>query len=268
MSKPSSTRPGLVSLQKQRCGVSSIAANHLQNRYIKQFPCPSVSSYPTAIPTCTTAGHPSTHQSIHNPDSRKSKPTNATMSPRDPIITRSKSAQARANAATATAAATKSTTPPQTITMTKPERTTPTITAPPARTLPISIISTSEIHPHPETHMGTMAPPTPTPTPAPTLPISIISTSSEIHPYPETLLEGATATPTRVLAPIATPTPSTIQPLIEVATIAAHHFSPSWQMPEFEVVVFTVTALCLVWVCRLAWRSLRGGRGFRRSRAD
>jgi hypothetical protein len=148
--------------------------------------------------------------------------------------------------------------------MTKPERTTPTITAPPARTLPISIISTSEIHPHPETYMGTTAPPSPSQTPAPTLPISIISTS-KIHPHPETQLEATTTqTLAPILAPTPTPTPSTIQPLIEVATIAARHFSPSWQMPEVEVVVFTVAALVLVYVCRLAWRSLRGRRGFRR----
>jgi hypothetical protein len=104
-------------------------------------------------------------------------------------------------------------------------------------------------------------------TATPTLPASV-STSSEIHPHLQTYLETTTTTAagTPILAPTTTPTPSsTIQPLLEVATLAARHFSPSWQMPEVGVVLFTVTALFLVYVCRLAWRSLPRKRRFRRS---
>lgn len=170
---------------------------------------------------------------------RRRNPADTAMSPRDPIITRSRSARARADAAATTAAIRIK--PPHAITKTRERAKTTLIATNPAALKPTALltaISTNQ--------------------PKPKLPSLVLKIKP--HPYPaETHLE-----PTAISTP--TPFPDGNKALFDLALFAIRHSHfASWDIPETEVILFTVAALGLLYGCRLAYRSVRHRRSFRRS---
>ena len=170
---------------------------------------------------------------------RRRNPADTAMSPRDPIITRSRSARARADAAATTAAIRKK--PPHAITKTRKRAKTTLIATNPAALKPTALltaISTNQ--------------------PKPKLPSLVLKIKP--HPHPAETHLGPTAIPTP------TPFPDGNKALFDLALFAIRHSHfASWDIPETEVILFTVAALGLLYGCRLAYRSVRHRRSFRRS---
>lgn len=170
---------------------------------------------------------------------RRRNPADTAMSPRDPIITRSRSARARADAAATTAAIRIK--PPHAITKTRERAKTTLIATNPAALKPTALltaISTNQ--------------------PKPKLPSLVLKIKP--HPHPAETHLGPTAIPTP------TPFPDGNKALFDLALFAIRHSHfASWDIPETEVILFTVAALGLLYGCRLAYRSVRHRRSFRRS---
>jgi hypothetical protein len=198
-----------------------------------------------ARPVSHTTIHPFTNQPIHppNPATIPAKTNTNAETMRDPIMTRSRSAHARAEAAS-TAVTTSKSGPPQmmmpakrahiiTSTQRPPQATTQTRTQTSSSglsSLSISISSLSSI-----SSLISLSTTTTTTT-----------GTSQPHPSTQQPITPTTATPTLP--------PSAIQSLLEISLTAVRHV----QIPEVEVevVLFAATAVCLLYLGRLAMRSL------------
>ena len=170
---------------------------------------------------------------------RRRNPADTAMSPRDPIITRSRSARARADAAATTAAIRIK--PPHAITKTRERAKTTLIATNPAALKPTALLTATSTN-----------------QPKPKLPSLVLKIKP--HPHPAETHLGPTAIPTP------TPFPDGNKALFDLALFAIRHSHfASWDIPETEVILFTVAALGLLYGCRLAYRSVRHRRSFRRS---